>query len=62
MFGLRTVGLVRSLLKLATLSLLAVLVIAPGAFAQGAFCTTSVAAEGENVTKCDRRGGQRREH
>jgi hypothetical protein len=46
---------VRSLVTLASLSLIAVLVVAPSALAQGSFCTTSVAsvaAEGENVTKC----------
>jgi hypothetical protein len=44
--------LMRRLLTLASLSLLTVLVVAPSAFAQGDLCTTSVAAEGENVTKC----------
>jgi hypothetical protein len=43
---------VRRLLTLASLFLLAALVVAPSAFAQDSFCTTSVAAEGENVTKC----------
>jgi hypothetical protein len=43
---------VRRLLTLASLSLLAALVVAPSAFAQDSFCTTSVAAGGENVTKC----------
>jgi hypothetical protein len=43
---------VRTLLTLASLSLLTVLAVAPNALAQGSFCTTSVAAEGENVTKC----------
>jgi hypothetical protein len=43
---------VRGLLLLVTLSLVAVLVVAPSALAQDSFCTTSVAAEGENVTKC----------
>jgi hypothetical protein len=43
---------VRKLLVLTLLSLIAVFVLAPSAFAQGSFCTTSVAAGGENVTKC----------
>jgi hypothetical protein len=43
---------VKRLLTLASLTLLIVLVVAPNAFAQGSFCTTSVAAGGENVTKC----------
>ncbi len=42
----------RRLLTLASLFLLAALVVASSAFAQDSFCTTSVAAEGENVTKC----------
>jgi hypothetical protein len=42
----------RRLSMLASLSLLTVLVVAPSASAQGSFCTTSVAAEDENVTKC----------
>jgi hypothetical protein len=42
----------RRLSTLASLSLLTVLVVAPSASAQGSFCTTSVAAEDENVTKC----------
>jgi len=42
----------RRLLTLASVSIVAVLVLAPGAFAQGSFCTTSVAAEGDNVAKC----------
>jgi hypothetical protein len=40
------------LLMSTSLSLIAVSMIAPSAFAQGSFCTTSVAAGGENVTKC----------
>jgi hypothetical protein len=43
---------VRRLLTLASLTLLTVLVVAPNAFAQDSLCTTSVAAEGEDVTKC----------
>jgi hypothetical protein len=43
---------VRRLLTLVWLSLVGVLVVAPSAFAQDSSCTTSVAAEGENVTKC----------
>jgi hypothetical protein len=43
---------VRRLLTLVSSSLLAVLLIAPGAFAQDSFCTTSVAAEGESVARC----------
>lgn len=42
----------RRLLTLVSLSLVAVLIPASNAFAQGSFCTTSVAAEGENVAKC----------
>jgi hypothetical protein len=41
-----------TLLTLASLSLLAALVVAPSASAQDSFCTTSVAAEAENVTEC----------
>ena len=37
---------------MASLSLLATLVVAPGASAQGSFCTTSVGAEAEVVTEC----------
>ena len=44
--------MMRRLSTLASLSLLTVLVFAPSASAQGSFCTTSVAAEVENVTKC----------
>jgi hypothetical protein len=43
---------VKRLLTLASLTLLTVLVVAPNAFAQDSLCTTSVAAEGEDVTKC----------
>ena len=42
----------KRLLTLASLTLLTVLVVAPNAFAQDSLCTTSVAAEGEDVTKC----------
>jgi hypothetical protein len=33
-------------------SLMGVFVLAPSAFAQGSFCTTSATASGESVTKC----------
>ena len=42
----------RILVTLTSVSLLAVLLLAPSAFAQGSYCTTSVAAEGDNVAKC----------
>jgi hypothetical protein len=43
---------VSKLLVLISLSLIAVFVLAPSAFAQGSFCTTGAAASGESVTKC----------
>jgi hypothetical protein len=43
---------VRKLLGLASLSLASVLVLAPDAFAQGSFCTTTAKASGESVAKC----------
>jgi hypothetical protein len=43
---------VRRLLVLTSLSLIAVLVLAPNAFAQGSFCTTNALASGASVTKC----------
>jgi hypothetical protein len=43
---------VRKLLLVALLSLVGALLIAPVALAQDSLCTTSVAAGGENVTKC----------
>jgi hypothetical protein len=43
---------VRRLLTLASLFLLADLVVASSAFAQDSFCTTSVAAGDETVTQC----------
>ncbi len=42
----------KRLLVLTSLSLIAVLGLAPSAFAQGSFCTTSAAASGESVTRC----------
>jgi hypothetical protein len=42
----------RKLLGLASLSLASVLVLAPDAFAQGSFCTTTAKASGESVAKC----------
>ena len=42
----------RKLLVLTLLSLIAVFVLAPSAFAQGSFCTTSATASGESVAKC----------
>ena len=42
----------KRLLVLTSLSLMAVLGLAPSAFAQGSFCTTSAAASGESVTRC----------
>jgi hypothetical protein len=43
---------VRRLLLLTLLCLVGVFALAPNAFAQGSFCTTSVGATGESVTKC----------
>jgi hypothetical protein len=43
---------VRRLLMLTLLCLVGVFVLAPNAFAQGSFCTTSAGATGERVTKC----------
>jgi hypothetical protein len=43
---------VRKLLALVLSSVMGVFVLAPSAFAQGSFCTTSATASGENVTKC----------
>ncbi len=43
---------VRKPLALILLSLVGVFVLAPSAFAQGSFCTTSATASGESVTKC----------
>src|SRR5215218_3834878 len=43
---------VRKLLVSTLLSLIAVFVLAPSAFAQGSFCTASATASGESVTKC----------
>jgi hypothetical protein len=43
---------VRRLLILTSLFMMAALGFAPSAYAQGSFCTTSVAAGSENVTKC----------
>ena len=42
----------RRLLVLTSLSLIAVLVLASNAFAQGSFCTTNALASGASVTKC----------
>ncbi len=42
----------RELFMLTSLALIAVLILAPGASAQGSFCTTTAAASGESVTKC----------
>ena len=42
----------RELLVLTSLALIAVLIVAPGASAQGSFCTTTAAASGLSVTKC----------
>ena len=50
--GLGRVAFVRKLLVLTSLSLIAVFVLAPSAFAQGSFCTTSATSSGESVTKC----------
>jgi hypothetical protein len=43
---------VRKLLLVTLLSLVGALTVAPAALAQDSLCTTSVAAEGENVTEC----------
>ena len=43
---------VRKLLVLTSLSLIAVFVLAPTAFAQGSFCTTRPTTSGESVAKC----------
>ena len=42
----------RKLLLVAFLSVVGALTVAPAALAQDSLCTTSVAAEGENVTEC----------
>ena len=42
----------RELFILTSLALIAVLILAPGASAQGSFCTTTAAASGQSVTKC----------
>ena len=42
----------RKLLVSASLSLVSVLALAPGAFAQGSFCTTTANASGESVARC----------
>jgi hypothetical protein len=43
---------VKKLILLTSLSLIAVLALAPNAFAQGSFCTTTAAASGVSVTRC----------
>jgi hypothetical protein len=43
---------VKRLIPLTSLSLIAVLALAPSAFAQGSFCTTTAAASGVSVTRC----------
>ena len=42
----------RELLLSTSLALIAVLILAPGASAQGSFCTTTAAASGQSVTRC----------
>ena len=42
----------RELFILTSLALIAILILAPGASAQGSFCTTTAAASGQSVTKC----------
>lgn len=44
--------LVRKWLALILSVLISVFVLAPSAFAQGSFCTTSATASGESVTRC----------
>jgi hypothetical protein len=43
---------VRELLMSASLAMIAVLILAPGASAQGSFCTTTATASGVSVTRC----------